>query len=93
MPAIKWILYYLLGINGLALLSMLVDKSKAMFKAYRIPERYFMTLACLGGGLGVMIGMVLFRHKIRKPYFTVWIPLVTAIVTSIGIYGWYRLIQ
>jgi uncharacterized membrane protein YsdA (DUF1294 family) len=86
-------LYYLLGINGLALLSMMVDKSKAMFKAYRIPERYFMTLAFLGGGFGVILGMILFRHKIRKPYFTVWIPFVTVIVTALGTYGWFRFVR
>lgn len=68
---------------------MLVDKSKAVFQAYRIPERYFMTLAFLGGGIGVVLGMLLFRHKIRKPYFTVWIPLVTVMFAGLCGTVWF----
>ena len=33
-------------------------------------------LAFIGGSIGGLIAMYLFRHKIRKDYFTVGIPLI-----------------
>lgn len=69
---------------------MLVDKVKAVRGTYRVPERFFLILALLGGGFGVVVGMLVFRHKIRKPLFTVWIPLVGALVYGLGYYGFNR---
>ena len=55
---------------------MLADKRKAQKKLWRIPESTLLTLAILGGSPGVLLGMRLFRHKTRKPLFTVTVPLL-----------------
>ncbi len=42
----------------------------------RTPEGRFFFLAILGGSLGVYAGMMLFRHKTKKMYFILGIPLL-----------------
>lgn len=67
---------YLTIINAAGFLLMLVDKRRAQKKLWRIPERTLMTVAALGGSLGSLLGMYLFRHKTRHRKFTVGIPLI-----------------
>lgn len=67
---------YLTIINAAGFLLMLVDKRRARKKLWRIPERTLMTVAALGGSLGSLLGMYLFRHKTRHRKFTVGIPLI-----------------
>lgn len=72
----KFILYYLLIINALGLLFMLIDKQKAKRNAWRIPEVTLLTIAALGGSIGCIAGMYLFRHKTKHLKFTVGLPLL-----------------
>ena len=67
---------YLFLINALAFLLMLADKRKAKKKAWRIPESTLLTIAALGGSLGAIAGMYLFRHKTRKPHFFIGLPVM-----------------
>ena len=67
---------YLLIINAMAFLFMLVDKHKAQKNAWRIPEASLLTLAILGGSLGATLGMRIFRHKTRKPQFSLGLPVI-----------------
>lgn len=67
---------YLILINVLGLLIMRLDKKKARMGAWRIPEGMLMSLAVLGGSIGIYLGMYLFRHKTKKPKFFLGIPLV-----------------
>ena len=65
---------YLLLINAAAFVLMLADKVKARNNLWRIPERVLMLSAALGGSIGTLAGMYLFRHKTRHPKFTLGIP-------------------
>lgn len=67
---------YLILINALSFLFMLADKRRARKKLWRIPEATLMGLAAIGGSLGALLGMYLFRHKTRHPKFTVGIPAI-----------------
>lgn len=69
---------YLLLINAAGFLLMLLDKRKAIKKQWRIPEATLMTVAALGGSVGSLAGMYLFRHKTRHPKFTLGIPAILA---------------
>ena len=53
---------------------MLIDKLKAIGKVWRIPEWVLLMTAFAGGSLGSLIGMLLFRHKTKKPAFALGIP-------------------
>lgn len=67
---------YLLIINAAGLLLMLIDKGKAKRKVWRIPEWFLLTVALMGGSLGSLLGMYLFRHKTRKPKFALGLPAI-----------------
>ena len=72
----KLFLLYLLLINAAAFLLMLADKEKARNYRWRIPERTLFGSALLGGSIGALAGMYLFRHKTRHPKFTLGIPAI-----------------
>ena len=81
---------YLLLINALALVLMLVDKIKAKNNLWRIPERTLVLSAALGGSVGALIGMYLFRHKTRHPKFTIGIPAILVAQIFLGIWIFSR---
>ena len=70
------ILIYLAGINLCGFLVFGIDKLKAKRNAWRVPEATLFSFALLGGGIGCLGGMYLFRHKIRKSYFVIGIPAI-----------------
>ena len=82
----KYILLYLLLINALGFLLMLVDKFKAKKNLWRIPEATLMTVAALGGSIGSLLGMYLFRHKTKHPKFTLGIPAILALQVVIALW-------
>lgn len=73
-PAIAVI--YLVLMNLAAFTAMGVDKSKAKRRAWRIPEKTLFLLSLLGGSIGSLAGMYIFRHKTRHLKFTIGMPLI-----------------
>ncbi len=64
------------AINVAAFLLMLLDKSRSRVAgAERISEGMLFFMAILFGSIGVYLGMFAFRHKTRKWYFLLGIPL------------------
>ena len=53
------------------------DKLMAKIGRSRIPEAALLAAAFFGGGTGALLGMLLFRHKIRKLPFPVLVPLLS----------------
>lgn len=70
---------YLLIINAVSFLFMLIDKRKAVKKAWRIPEATLLGIASIGGSLGAVLAMRLFRHKTLHPKFAIGLPVLLAI--------------
>ena len=66
----------LLFLNLLAFIFMRRDKAAAARGARRTPETTLLALAVIGGSAGALLGMVLFRHKTRKPAFRIGVPLI-----------------
>lgn len=54
------------------------DKAMAKLRRRRIPEAALLGCALMGGSAGALLGMALFRHKIRKPAFRYGVPLFLA---------------
>lgn len=79
MNAITLIIIYLAGINFLSFVVMGVDKYKARKRAWRIPESTLFVLALIGGSVGSIAGMHLFRHKTRHWYFLYGMPAILLI--------------
>lgn len=72
--SIQNIIIYLIVINLIAFLSMFIDKKKAKWGRWRIPENTLFLYAILGGTIGSIAGMYTFRHKTKKPKFYVGMP-------------------
>jgi len=53
-----------------------IDKLKAKRGSRRIPENTLFMFTILGGGVGTILGMYIFRHKTKKKKFTVGMPII-----------------
>ena len=82
------ILIYLAAVNLFGLIIMGVDKSRAKRRKWRIPEATLFLVAIIGGSIGSILGMYLFRHKTKHWYFTVGMPviLVLQIIAALIMY-------
>jgi uncharacterized membrane protein YsdA (DUF1294 family) len=55
---------------------MFLDKRKAKNHKWRIPEKNIFLIAILGGSLGCLLGMNIFRHKTKHWYFKFGLPTI-----------------
>lgn len=69
---------YLL-VNGYAYAIMGWDKSRAKKGGFRMPEASLLLVAALGGGAGIALGMLVYRHKTRHLSFLILAPLFCAL--------------
>lgn len=63
------------------------DKAMAKLHRRRVPESALLGCALLGGAAGALLGMALFRHKIRKSAFRYGVPLMLAIQAGLLAYA------
>lgn len=70
------LLWYLVIINVITLVFFAVDKRRAIENKWRIRIITLLGLAFIGGSLGAIIAMYVFRHKTKIDYFTVGVPLI-----------------
>lgn len=73
---IKIAIIYIILTNVAGLLSMYIDKQRAIKNKWRIPEKTLFLIAILGGSIGSIGGMHLFRHKTKHWYFMYGIPAI-----------------
>lgn len=67
---------YFLEINVVALLLCAVDKVRARAGKWRVPEGTLMLSAALGGAAGLLLAMLLLRHKTLHKKFTLGVPAI-----------------
>ena len=76
----KWILIlYFVLVNLAAFVLMGVDKRRAQLHRWRIPEKTLFLSAILGGSIGAILGMQLFRHKTKHPQFVIGMPAILVV--------------
>ena len=73
---------YLLVLTVLGFGLTVLDKHLAKHHFWRIPEPVLILTAMLGGSLGVLLAMLLFRHKTRKALFLIGVPLILVVQLS-----------
>lgn len=83
---IKNVIIYLVAINLLGFFAMGIDKWKAKRGSWRIPENTLLMFTILGGGIGTIAGMYLFRHKTKKAKFTIGMPVIFILEIILIIY-------
>ena len=86
----QYLAVYLILSNARGLVLMRIDKKKALHHQWRIPEATLMTVAALGGSVGSLAGMYLFRHKTRHPKFYLGIPALLVLQLAVGILLWSK---
>ena len=69
---------YLIAINLVTFFIYGIDKLKAKRGRWRIPESMLLTLAVVGGSIGALLGMLVFRHKTKHKKFIIGVPLILA---------------
>lgn len=76
---------YLVLLNIIGIVVMGVDKHRAKQHVWRIPERILFLTAILGGSVGTILGMWLFRHKTRHWYFVFGLPAILVLQIILGV--------
>ena len=69
MNVLSLYLVYLAVLSLLAFILYGIDKKKAKRGVWRIPESPLLLLGFLGGSVGGLLGMSVFRHKTKHGYF------------------------
>lgn len=75
----KYFLIYLLAVNLLLFALMGVDKYKARHDRWRVRESTLLVCAVIGGSVGGILGMRVFRHKTRHAAFRFGFPAILAL--------------
>ena len=70
------LLYYLIVINILTFAVYGIDKWKAKQDGWRISEATLLMLAVIGGTIGALLGMQVWRHKTMHLKFKYGLPLI-----------------
>ena len=70
------LLYYLIFINIVTFLVYGIDKWKAKQGSWRISEATLLMLAVIGGTIGALLGMQVWRHKTMHKKFKYGLPLI-----------------
>jgi len=65
--------------NGVTFTLMGMDKSRAKKGKWRISEKRLLISAFLFGGIGIVCGMYIFRHKTKNIIFRILVPLFLVI--------------
>ena len=71
--------YYLIFINIVTFLVYGIDKWKAKQGSWRISEATLLMLAVIGGTIGALLGMQVWRHKTMHKKFKYGLPLILII--------------
>ena len=85
---IKNIIIYLIIINIITFLAMFIDKRRAKRGEWRIKEGTLLGLAILGGSIGGIAEMYVFRHKTKKLRFTIGFPAI--LITEIALVIYFK---
>ena len=83
-PVTQYLLWYLAAVNVVTFTVYGIDKRKARRGAWRVPEKTLFLLPLLGGSVGALLGMKVFRHKTKHWYFVWGIPIILLAQTALA---------
>lgn len=81
--------FYLLVINIISFILMYVDKKKAINHQWRISEHTLMVVSLIGGSIGTILGLKIFRHKTKHVKFYVGVPIIFFIQLILSYYVYF----
>ena len=80
------IIAYLVIMNIIGIAVMGIDKSKAKRGAWRIEEATLFGVSIIGGSIGTLLGMYMFRHKTKHIYFVIGMPLILILHIALAVF-------
>ncbi len=86
MNIIYLVALYLTVINLTGFAVMGIDKRKAVRHLWRVRESTLFLIALLGGSVGSILGMHMFRHKTRHWYFVYGMPAILALQILLAVF-------
>ena len=86
MKLVELVGIYLLIINLVALYLYWNDKRRAKKGRWRIPENTLLLIAFIGGSIGALLGMKVFRHKTKHWKFKILVPLFLILQVALALY-------
>ena len=81
--ALAWLLLLL---NICTFVVFAVDKGLSKTQKRRVPESTLLLLGFLGGALGGLLAMMVFRHKTKHKKFTLLLPLFLMLQVAAAVY-------
>lgn len=82
----KTILLLLIAVNLTSFALYGLDKLKAKKGLWRIRESTLLLVALLGGSLGALLGMEVFRHKTKHWQFKVLVPVFLVLHIALAVW-------
>lgn len=79
------IIGYLFVVNVIGFVLMFVDKKRAQNNQWRIKEATLFLTAAIGGSIGAMLGMKVFRHKTKHLSFLIGMPAIFIVQAALAI--------
>lgn len=81
-----YLLVYLVIINLITFLAFAYDKYRAKNDGWRVKNFFLLGLSFLGGSLGGLLGMKFLRHKSKKSYYRLGLPLMVLLQVLVLVY-------
>ena len=81
---------WLIAINLVTFAVYGIDKRRARRGAWRVPEKTLFLLPLLGGSIGALLGMRVFRHKTKHWYFVWGVPAILLAQAALAVWLLYR---
>ena len=85
-PELIIFIVWLVLINLIAFAMFGMDKKRAKKGQWRISEKGLFLLALLGGSIGAICGMQVFRHKTKHWYFRIGMPLILLLQVAAAVF-------
>lgn len=63
-----------------------IDKYKACHQRWRISETTLLLMAAIGGSVGALLGMKVFRHKTQHLKFKIGVPLILLLQLTLALW-------
>ncbi len=70
-----------------------IDKRRARRNAFRVPEATLFAIAIVGGSIGSILGMYIFKHKTKHWYFKFGMPIILVLQIALVVFLYYLPIQ
>ncbi len=79
----KILIYYLIIINIITFIAFGIDKQRAIKDGRRIRNKVLLGLSLIGGSIGGILAMRIFRHKTKTSYYVISLPIMLVVQVAI----------